>query len=135
MAGNVKDITITNLATGAVVYADSFDVVKFEENWAGFYEDATGSWIYYNNLFIYPAPRHSQIVVCPKGVAYPGDAVPGTGAKKVFVVFDATFPIPSVTMTGVESVDTETGWIRIIKGDFVIAYSPFVVHVLIVSPM
>ena len=128
MAGNVKDLTIRDLTAATNILVTTADFVGFATGWVYFLEESIDKRTGYS----WAKATRDKVIISPKGVAYPGDGTPGNGAKKV--VIDLIAPLGSVTMTQVENVDIETGWIIITKGDHVIAYSPVVCNWFTVEP-
>ena len=128
MAGNVKDIRIRDLSAATDILVTTADFVGFETCWVYFLDESTDK----RTAYSWARTSRDKVIVSPIGVAYPGDLVPGNGAKKVVVDFMS--PLGSVTMTQVENVDLTTGWVIITKGDHVIAYSPAVANWVTVEP-
>ena len=123
----VKDLTILNLITPATIVSASFDFVGFTAGWVYGLIDATDL----RQGWTYNYPGIQKVIVCPAGIAYPGDAALGLGGKKVTISFTS---LPSVTMNQVEDLQTDLEWVLITKGDFIIAYSPLIVSTASVFP-
>jgi hypothetical protein len=128
MVGNVKDVRIRDLTTATDIVTTTADFVGFEAGWVYLLDESIDK----RTAYSWGRPSRDKIIVSPKGIAYPGDTVPGSGAKKI--VIDLVNPLTSVTMTQVEDVDITTGWVVITKGDHVIAYSPAIINFLTVEP-
>lgn len=129
MANDVKDVIIRNIVTPAIVFTGSADFVGFTTGWVYMLDESLDERFGYS----WAKTGIQKVTISPKGIAYPGDAIPGTGPKKVTIDFLGT--PATVIMTQVENVDTETGWVVITKGDHVIAYSPVIINTLTVEPM
>jgi hypothetical protein len=123
----VKDLTILNLTAPATIISASYDYVGFTDAWVYGLTDATDT----RQGWTYEFTGIQKVIVCPAGVAYPGDAALGLGGKKVTIVFAS---LPSVTMNQCENLETSMGWVIVTKGDFVIAYSPLIVSSVSVFP-
>jgi hypothetical protein len=123
----VKDLTILNLTTPATIISASYDYVGFTDSWVFGLTDATDT----RQGWTYMFPGIQKVIVCPGGVAYPGDAALGLGGKKVTINFAS---LPAVTMNQVENLETSMGWVLITKGDFIIAYSPLITSTVSVFP-
>jgi len=128
MAGNVKDVRIRDLTSATDVVTTTADFVGFEAAWVYLLDESIDK----RTAYSWARATRDKVIVSPKGVAYPGDTVPGEGAKKVYI--DLASPLTAVTMTQVESVDITTGWLIITKGDHVIAYSAVIINYFTVEP-
>lgn len=105
------------------------DVVDFQTGFLSMFFDATQIRLNYS----WWHANFQKVVVASSGVAYAGDAALGNGPKLVTLKFNTGAPV--VTMNNVDDVDLSTGWVRITKGNFVIAYVPFIITEVIVEPM
>lgn len=123
-----KDIKYINWLTGAVNFTTTADFAEFVPNFFIRYHESTDERL----AITWADSIDTKIIISPVGVAYPGDAAPGTGPKKVTITF--TGGLPTVIMTRVDNVDFDTGWIVITKGEHVVAWSPSIMTSFIVEP-
>lgn len=124
----VKDVTIFNMVPTAVLtFTHNVDFADFHPGFLELLFETTGIRISY----AWGHPNVHRVIVSPAGVAYPGDATPGNGSKKVTVVVQGG---AGAVMTQVDNVDVITGWVVITKGDHVIAYVPTILATVQVEP-
>jgi hypothetical protein len=124
----VKDLTILSLQPIATIATGSYDFVGFTVGWVYALTDATDNrvgWSWGNSTI-------QKVIICPAGIAYPGDAALGGGGKQI--IFTFTGSLPTVTMNNCENLDTSFGWAVITKGDFTIAYSPSILKTVTILP-
>lgn len=107
--------------------SQSADFAEFQPGWLILLTEATDerqarSWDFDMDL----------VVVRPSGVAYPGHATPGNGAKRVQLNF--TSGSAAIVMTNVDDIGFELGWAIVTKGDFVVAVRQAVISTISVKP-
>ena len=126
MAGVVKDVIVSNVQGTTLILTASFDTVIFGAGWVVLLDEVLDK----RTALSWGNPAVQKIVVSPKGVAYPGDAIPGEGSKKLTLDFTGT--PPTIVMTQVE-IDLMQGWLIVYKGDHFIAYNPSAIDNAIVE--
>lgn len=124
-----KDILVQTLGPPVgTLFTHNVDFADFYPGWLILFFDATNIRLHYswqfNNLH--------RVIISPAGVAYPGDAAFGNGAKKVSFNFNG--PPAPVVMTRVDDVNFANGWAVVIKGEHIIAYVPNIVSTVQVEP-
>jgi len=123
-----KTVTGHNLIGAVDLFVISCSEVLFEHHFIGLYEEAIDRRIYVGRGY---ANLH-KLVISPTGVAYPGDATPGTGPKKVTIIFNAA--ITTIVHTLVDNVDFSTGWLILTKGNHLVVYNDTIVGTVTVEP-
>lgn len=81
--------------------------------------------------YAFSQPLYEKVVLSPVGVAYPGDAVAGNGAKKVTIGHKV---VGAIIFNNVDNVTFVNGYTLITKGDHTIAWNPSAILETIVDP-